>query len=96
MFASPGNTNAGVEAESANVERTATISMYLAAQILGYTPYHMEEAILDSECKDLEVINEALVAQYNCFSRIQRYTKGDWENSFKQYDVSQEEGTLQP
>lgn len=67
--------------------RTGTLSVYRAMKILGYKPYHMAEVVLEGGAPHMEVLTEAITAQYNRFSGIKRYNRQDFDKWLAEYDV---------
>ena len=56
-------------------------------QMLGYSPYHMNDVLLHGS-GHMKVLIEAVRAEHNRFSGIQRYRKEDYAKWFANYDVS--------
>jgi hypothetical protein len=62
--------------------------MFNAMNILGFKTYHITECILNGGLPHLRFFNEAITAQHNRLSGIQRYDKADFEKWMADYDVS--------
>jgi hypothetical protein len=56
-------------------------------KILGYKPYHMAEVVLQCGAIHMDILTEAIKAQYNRFSGIKRYKKQDFDKWLSEYDV---------
>ncbi|KAG5926551.1 hypothetical protein E4U42_003174 [Claviceps africana] len=69
----------------ATASRTGTFSVYQAMKILGYKTYHMAECIT-SGVSHMQILDEAIHAQYNRFAGIQRYARADFDKWFAEYD----------
>ncbi|KAG5996240.1 hypothetical protein E4U43_002896 [Claviceps pusilla] len=70
----------------ATASRTGTLSVYRAMKILGYKPYHMAECCLQGGIPHMQILDEAIRAEYNRFAGIKRYTKADFDKWFAEYD----------
>lgn len=68
--------------------RSGTLGLYRAMQILGYKSYHIYECCAVHGVPHIEILNEAITAQYNRLSGIRRYTKADLDKWLADYDVS--------
>ncbi|GJN67771.1 hypothetical protein PLICBS_001813 [Purpureocillium lilacinum] len=68
-----------------SASRTGTLGLYSAMQMLGYSPYHMKEVLLHGS-GHMKVLIEAIRAEHNRFSGIQRYRKEDYAKWFANYD----------
>ncbi|KAG6020785.1 hypothetical protein E4U41_002725 [Claviceps citrina] len=79
-------TRTQVKVIVASASRTGTFSVYQAMKMLGFKTYHMAECCIEGGIPHMQVLNEAIRAQYNRFAGIQRYTKADFDKWFAEYD----------
>lgn len=67
--------------------RTATLGMYEALQILGYTPYHMAEIVRGIEGQGPVILERALLAENDRWSRNKPLDRAAFDEWFEGYDA---------
>ncbi|KAJ5670552.1 uncharacterized protein N7477_005915 [Penicillium maclennaniae] len=70
----------------ASPSRSGTLGLYRALQFLGFKAYHSVECLFAHGVTHMEIMNEAVTAQHNRFSGIQRYSDADFKKWFAEYD----------
>ncbi|QPH16116.1 hypothetical protein C2857_000673 [Epichloe festucae Fl1] len=70
----------------ATASRTGTRSVFSAMKTLGFKTYHMAECLRQSDNSHMQVLNEAIRAQYDRYSGIKQYTRQDFDKWFAEYD----------
>lgn len=56
-------------------------------KILGYKTYHMYECVIFGGTPHMQVLCEAIEAQYNRYSGIKRFNRQDFDKWLAEYDV---------
>lgn len=69
------------------LRRTATLGMYEAFQILGYKPYHMAEIVRGIEGQGPVILERALLAENDRFSRNRPLDRATFDKWLEGYDV---------
>ncbi|KAK9436887.1 hypothetical protein VB005_11702 [Metarhizium brunneum] len=79
-------TKAQVKVIVATASRTGTRSVYEAMTILGYKTFHMKECLYEGGVLHMEILAEAIRAQYSPSSGVKRYSRPDFDKWLAEYD----------
>lgn len=55
--------------------------------VLGYKTFHMKECLREGGVLHMEILAEAIRAQYSPFSGVERYSRPDFDKWLAEYDV---------